>query len=198
MQIELSDFIRTRKLDHQLCMSRQTHQIWRRMIWVDCSTLYVLDTIISWKLKCVSVSWNAERKVCMRKLRSPFEFPLWSLLMQRGHLQPSLRAGGLQFLIAELHRSPSCSLVICNVIAENSAPTLEGRGVSTRSCLDYLYWLNTVLVHCIVSPPLYHYSHFSLHILLVFIVSIYSFLLNCGISISISAMLQILETQFST
>ena len=71
-----------------------------------------------------------------------------------GHLQPSLRAGGLEFLIAELHRSPSCSLVVCNVIAENSAPTLEGRGVSTRSCLDHLHWLNTVLVHCITSSPL--------------------------------------------
>jgi len=149
MQIELSDFIRTRKLDHQLCMSRQTHQSWR-MIWVDCSTLYVLDTVISWKLKCVSgISWNAERKVCMRKLRSPFEFPLWSLLMQRGHLQPSLRAGGLEFLIAELHRSPSCSLVICNVIAENSAPT-EGSGVAGSLILiEYCFGA----LYCITSTP---------------------------------------------
>ena len=149
MQIELSDFIRTRKLDHQLCMSRQTHQIWR-MIWVDCSTLYVLDTIISWKLKCVSgISWNADQR---EKFAWENWGPLWSLLMQRGHLQPSLSAGGLESYCRIAHAQVSilqfCS---CNVIADTSAPT-EGSEVAAGSlilieyCFGALYHLTAIRV----------------------------------------------------
>ena len=142
MQIELSDFIRTRKLDHQLCMSRQTHPIWR-MIRVDCSTLYVLDTIISWKLKCVSgISWNAEQR---EKFAWENWGPLWSLLMQRGHHQLSLE---VLSLIAELHRSPPCSSVS---VMSLQKPAHQQR--RQKLLLGHLYWLNTVLVHCITSPP---------------------------------------------
>ena len=149
MQIELSDFIRTRKLDHQLCMSRQTHPIWR-MIWVDCSTLYVLDTIISWKLKCVSgISWNAEQR---EKFAWENWGPLWSLLMQRGHLQPSLRAGGLESYCRIAHALVSilqfCS---CNVIADTSAPTeasevAAGSLILIEYCFGALYHLPSNIV----------------------------------------------------
>ena len=139
MQIELSDFIRTRKLDHQLCMSRQTHPIWR-MIWVDCSTLYVLDTIISWKLKCVSgISWNAERKVCMRKLRSP-------VVTFNAERSPATFTQWIAEL--HMHRSPSCSSV---AVMSLQTPAHQQRG--QKLLLGHLYWLNTVLVHCITSPP---------------------------------------------
>ena len=147
MQIELSDFIRTRKLDHQLCMSRQTHPIWR-MIRVDCSTLYVLDTIISWKLKCVSgISWNAEQR---EKFAWENWGPLWSLLMQRGHLQPSLRAGGLESYCRTAQVS-TLQLCICNVIAETSATT-DGSEVAAGSlilieyCFGALYHLTAIRV----------------------------------------------------
>ena len=147
MQIELSDFIRTRKLDHQLCMSRQTHPIWR-MIWVDCSTLYVLDTIISWKLKCVSgISWNAEQR---EKFAWENWGPLWSLLMQRGHLQPSLRAGGLESYCRTAQVS-TLQLCSCNVIADTSAPT-DGTAVAAGSlilieyCFGALYLLTANIV----------------------------------------------------
>ena len=146
MQIELSDFIRTRKLDHQLCMSRQTHQIWR-MIWVDCSTLYVLDTIISWKLKCVSgISWNAEQR---EKFAWENWGPLWSLLMQRGHLQPSLRAGGLESYC----RTAQVSTPPCSCVSVMSLLTTAHQQTGQELLLGHLYWLNTVLVHCITSPP---------------------------------------------
>ena len=143
MQIELSDFIRTRKLDHQLCMSRQTHQIWR-MIWVDCSTLYVLDTIISWKLKCVSgISWNAEQR---EKFALENWGPLWSLMQEvTCNLHYELE---VLSLIAELHRSPPCSCV-----SVMSLPRPAHRQTGQELLLGHLYWLNTVLVHCITSPP---------------------------------------------
>ena len=77
-------------------------------------------------------------------------FPLWSLLMQRGHLQPSLRAGGLESYCrtAQVSTLQFCS---CNVITEASAPT-DGTAVAAGSlilieyCFGALYHLTAIRV----------------------------------------------------